>query len=93
VNSRGETYVQVRADVKKDECDIVRLMGMGVKKKKSILEAQLLSVAEHEDGGYIYCYKMPEIAFKVKKGQRKGQTLRAVFTIWSKKIDVTGKAR
>lgn len=74
--SGGDAYIYINANVKKDNCDIVRLTA--IKQGKAELQTELVDIHENIDGSWEYIYKAP-LSFPKEK-----QPIDFVFTIWSK---------
>ena len=72
----GDAFIYVSANVKKDNCDIIRLIS--IQQGKAKIETELVDIHENINGSWEYVYKAP-LPFPQKR-----QSLDFVFTIWSK---------
>ena len=63
-NSRGNTYIQLRTPIRADQCDIIQLKA--VKLKKTIIEAEKVGIIVNDDNTFTYTYQIPEIQFSGK---------------------------
>jgi len=80
--TRGEAYVYLRANVKKDMCDIVKLLK--ITQGQNDLPADLVSTSENIDGTWAYVYKVP-----LQMPEKKRSRIKFVFEIWSKVLVYT----
>jgi len=81
--TRGEAYVYLYANVKKDMCDIVKLLK--ITQGQADLPADHVSTTENMDGTWAYVYKVPLQMPERNKRSR----IQFVFEIWSKVLSYT----
>lgn len=89
-NSRGNTYIQLRTPIRADQCDIIQLKA--VKLKKTIIEAEKVGVIVNDDNTFTYTYQIPEIQFSGKYHSFKEIKLTCLIKIWSKDHKLSFKA-
>jgi len=79
--SRNDAYIYLQTNIRKDNCDIIKLLG--IKEKANTLPAELVDVHENIDGTWSYIYKTA-----LQPGSRKTR-VRLIFEIWSKKFGLS----
>lgn len=76
--SRGEAYIYVLSNVKRDNCDIVKLLS--IKQGKNELMVDLVDMYENINGTWGYVYRAP-LQMPSKKTK-----IEFLFEIWSKEL-------
>ena len=85
INSRNATFIYVTSTIKKDECDIIQLTA--IKIKKAVRTVELAGIITNDDQTYTYCYKTTPILFEeLKDHSYKSIGIEYIFVIWSKTI-------
>jgi len=81
--TRGEAFVYINSNVKKDACDIIKLLK--IKQGQNELLVDLVDTHEALDGSWAYVYKAP--LQQPKRGKR--TKISFVFEIWSQILTYT----
>jgi len=76
--SRSEAYIYILSNVRRDQCDVVKLLG--IKQGRNELTADFVDLFENLDGTWSYVYRAP------LQQPKKRSKIQFIFEIWSKKL-------
>ncbi|MCL2690602.1 MAG: hypothetical protein FWE57_12270, partial [Chitinispirillia bacterium] len=76
--SRSEAYIYIMSNVKRDNCDIIKLLS--IKQGKNELMTDLIDMFENVDGTWSYVYRA-----SLQPPSKKSR-IEFVFEIWSKRM-------
>jgi hypothetical protein len=84
IYARGEAFVYLYSNVKRDMCDVVKLVAIaqGRKKNRSEIPATLVISEERMDGKWAYVYRVP---LSLPPQNKKVKTI-FLFEIWSRML-------